>query len=183
MVLTVSSALSSVIGLYCHRRLQGCLCKLERQRRGVRTTRLRRPQASALVKAPPASTASRANVRDDRETPLLWARDSQSIKLFLPNRKTKYFWRRGWTLKSRNSPPGKSVGSIEAGSTIPVVVINSPSVASEVAPLIRGWRTSRRCAGRCVWCRQYRTYRSMLLGLRRWLDFAQPKAILRRSRS
>jgi hypothetical protein len=51
----------------------------------------------------------------------LRARDSQSIKLFLPNRKTKYFWRRGWTPKSRDSPPGKSVGSIEAGSAIPVV--------------------------------------------------------------
>src|SRR3984957_13582169 len=59
MVLTVSFALSSVIGLCCHRRRWSYLHRLERQRRGVRTTRLRRPQASALVKAPPASTASR----------------------------------------------------------------------------------------------------------------------------
>jgi len=58
MVLTVSFALSPVIGLFCHRRLADSSAKLERQRRGVRTTRLRRPQARALVKAPPASTAS-----------------------------------------------------------------------------------------------------------------------------
>src|SRR3984957_7422440 len=70
MVLTVSFALSSVIGLCCHRRRWSYLHRLERQRRGVRTTRLRRPQARTLVKAPPASTASRSNVRDDRETPL-----------------------------------------------------------------------------------------------------------------
>ena len=34
-----------------------------------------------------------------------------ALLLFLPNRKTKYFWRRGWTPKSRNSPSGKSVGA------------------------------------------------------------------------
>jgi hypothetical protein len=44
--------------------------RLERQRRGVRTTRLRRPQAALSSKAPLASIASRSNVRDDRETPL-----------------------------------------------------------------------------------------------------------------
>jgi hypothetical protein len=39
-------------------------------RRGVRTTRLRRPLSRRSSKALPASTASRSNVRDDRETPL-----------------------------------------------------------------------------------------------------------------
>jgi len=42
-----------------------------RQRRGVRTTRLRRPRSALFVICAFASTASRANVRDDRETPLL----------------------------------------------------------------------------------------------------------------
>jgi hypothetical protein len=51
MVLTVSFVLSRAIGLVCHPHLQSCLCKLERQRRGVRTTRLRRPQARALVRS------------------------------------------------------------------------------------------------------------------------------------
>jgi hypothetical protein len=49
MVLTVSFALSLVTGLSCHHRLLVTTCKLERQRRGVRTTRLRRPQQRALV--------------------------------------------------------------------------------------------------------------------------------------
>ena len=46
--------------------------RLERQRRGVRTTRLRRPRHAPFVKGAFASTASRSNVRDDRETPLKW---------------------------------------------------------------------------------------------------------------
>jgi hypothetical protein len=66
MVLTVSFALL-VIGLCCHRRLRGVSGplgltspsrKLERQRRGVRTTRLRRPLQAPSSEAPPASTAS-----------------------------------------------------------------------------------------------------------------------------
>jgi hypothetical protein len=46
MVLTVSFALSPVTGLFCHRRKRNAqaLSPLERQRRGVRTTRLRRPR-------------------------------------------------------------------------------------------------------------------------------------------
>src|ERR1700722_1093654 len=39
MVLTVSFGLSPVIGLFCHRRLADTSARLERQRRGVRTTR------------------------------------------------------------------------------------------------------------------------------------------------
>jgi len=49
MVLTGSFALSQVTGLSCHLRLRGSLREAWRQRRGVRTTRLRRPQTSALV--------------------------------------------------------------------------------------------------------------------------------------
>jgi len=47
MVLTVSFELSPVIGLVCHRRPQeACFSRTWRQRRGVRTTRLRRPPAA-----------------------------------------------------------------------------------------------------------------------------------------
>jgi hypothetical protein len=60
MVLTVSFVISPVTGLCCHRRLadtgvSGPLgltspsARLERQRRGVRTTRLRRPAPAPLV--------------------------------------------------------------------------------------------------------------------------------------
>jgi hypothetical protein len=59
MVLTVSFALSPVTGLFCHRHWQSLLCQLERQRRGVRTTRLRRPLQRRSSSAPSASTASR----------------------------------------------------------------------------------------------------------------------------
>jgi hypothetical protein len=38
----------------------------------------------------------------------LWGRDGQSIKLFLPNRETKYFCKRLWTAKLQNSLTGKS---------------------------------------------------------------------------
>jgi hypothetical protein len=81
MVLTVSFELSPVIGLFVT--VAGrWLYRLERQRRGVRTTRLRRPQACALVKAPHASIASRsASVtiairpcveQDDKKYEVIW---------------------------------------------------------------------------------------------------------------
>jgi hypothetical protein len=59
--------------------------ELERQRRGVRTTRLRRPLQALSSEAPSASTASRPYVRDDGQRPssgrdvrillLIWGRD------------------------------------------------------------------------------------------------------------
>jgi hypothetical protein len=59
MVLTASFVLSPVIGLCCHRRLADTSARLERQRRGVRTTRLRRPHHTPFVKGASTSTASR----------------------------------------------------------------------------------------------------------------------------
>jgi hypothetical protein len=52
----------------------------------------RRPSRAAV-----ASTASRSNVRDDRETPLSVGRDAQSVNLLLPNREAIYFCGEGWT--------------------------------------------------------------------------------------
>jgi hypothetical protein len=68
---TTYFVLSPVIGLFCHRRLADISARLERQRRDVRTTRLCRPLSRHSSKALSASTASRINVRDDREAPLL----------------------------------------------------------------------------------------------------------------
>ena len=56
---TTYFVLSPVIGLFCHRRLADTSARLERQRRGVRTTRLRRPLSALSSKAPLTSTASR----------------------------------------------------------------------------------------------------------------------------
>src|SRR6202035_2255893 len=66
MVLTVSFVLSPVTGLFCHRHFADHLRKAERQRRGARTTRLRRRLESRSSVVTPASTASHRNVRDDR---------------------------------------------------------------------------------------------------------------------
>ena len=46
--------------------------ELERQRRGVRTTRLRRPHARALVRSAARVHRIPSRVRDDRDTPLMW---------------------------------------------------------------------------------------------------------------
>jgi hypothetical protein len=58
MVLTTYSALSPVAGLSCHRRLRKLLAKT--WHRDIRTTRLRRPHATSLVRQCAASIASRA---------------------------------------------------------------------------------------------------------------------------
>ena len=49
MVLTVSFVLSLVTGLCCHHHRAENSARLERQRRGVRTTRLRRPPTKSFV--------------------------------------------------------------------------------------------------------------------------------------
>jgi len=72
MVLTVSFALSPVIGLSCHRRSRKSSCEnlTPASRRQDHTTS---PFALVpFVKSAAASTASSTNVRDDRETPLMW---------------------------------------------------------------------------------------------------------------
>jgi hypothetical protein len=82
MVLTVSFVLSLVTGLVCHHRKRDAKHRrqLERQRRGVRTTRLRRPPHAPFVNAPPKRPPHPApNVRDDRETPL--ERDGMAGKI------------------------------------------------------------------------------------------------------
>src|SRR5580658_7923871 len=53
MVLTGSFVLSPVTGLCCHLHLADTSARLERQRRGVRTTRLRRPLERRSSKALP----------------------------------------------------------------------------------------------------------------------------------
>jgi hypothetical protein len=117
MVLTVSSALSPVIGLFCHRHQADTSARLERQRRGVRTTRLHRPQAKPSSEAPLASTASRLAFRDDREPPLLRDGTGRDVEVIWVKREQEYFYRGGWTDKWVICPPrlGKSSTSSESG--------------------------------------------------------------------
>jgi hypothetical protein len=76
MVLTAYLVLSPAIGLSCHRRPRNTFRKLDA---GVE-----------------ASTASRANVRDDRETPLC-GRDGSDIGLIWVNCEAISFRKGGWT--------------------------------------------------------------------------------------
>jgi len=120
MVLTVYFVLSPAIGLFCHRRLadwrfcparlsRTSLRKTWRQRRGVRTTRLHRPQAAPSSCMPLtahgeqsalrfASHAWRccvhrisSRVRDDRDTPLVWDETAAVIEVIWVGAERKNF--------------------------------------------------------------------------------------------
>ena len=112
VVLTVSFALSPVTGLVCHRHRRSLLRRLERQRRGVRTTRLRRPLSCCSSAAPKRPPHPAPYVRDDRETPLRGRGTAWDMRLIWVKRETKNFCEGGWTGKSRDSPSGKSPGTI-----------------------------------------------------------------------
>jgi hypothetical protein len=62
--------------------------------------------------------------------------DGESIELLLPNHEAKYFCKDGWTEISSNSPPGKSLGSIDVERTYSIGVIMSASTRSDI-PLMR----------------------------------------------
>jgi len=84
MVLTVSFVLSPVIGLSCHRRLRTKIRKLDAsvEASGPHDFAVRFTRHSS--KAHSASTASRSNVRDDRETPLCGTGWNQNITVSTP---------------------------------------------------------------------------------------------------
>jgi len=50
-----------------------------------------------FVKSAAASTASRTNVRDDRETPLMWDRMTGDMDVIWGKREAKYFLEKDWT--------------------------------------------------------------------------------------
>jgi len=100
MVLSVSYALSPVSRAFLppsqatmqkHRR------PAWRQRRGVRTTRLRRTRRVVRLSTQSASTASRPAFVTIASRPSRWDGTGESIKLFLPNGEAKYFLKEGWT--------------------------------------------------------------------------------------
>jgi hypothetical protein len=71
MVLTAYIVLSPATGLFCHRRRRNCFRQLDASvgASGPHDFAVRKPALSSA--APSASIASRLNVRDDREAPLL----------------------------------------------------------------------------------------------------------------
>ena len=99
MVLTVSFGLSPVIGLVCHRHLRVETQNLT-QRRGVRTTRLRRPRSAPFVSATACVHRIPPRVRDDREPPLV-GRDGGISELIWLGHERKYFRNWDWTAQIR----------------------------------------------------------------------------------
>ena len=97
MVLTVSFALSLVTGLSCHHRLADCFPRNLTPASG-RQDHTTSPSALApFVKSAATSTASRPNVRDDRETPLVWDGMAGDMEVICAKREGKYFFGKDWT--------------------------------------------------------------------------------------
>jgi hypothetical protein len=109
MVLTISFALSPVIGLCCHRRLadtgvSGPLGLTSPLRHLTPTIEASGPHDFAVRKitrssvAQPASIASQPYVRDDRETPLVyWAGMARDVEVIWVKMERKYFCEEDWT--------------------------------------------------------------------------------------
>jgi hypothetical protein len=91
-------------------------------------------RACAFVKAPPASTASRSNVRDDRDTPLLWDGMARHTPVIWVRFKQEYFCEGGWTGNLGARPSGKSVSLYLAASAFRFITIVD-EVASQDAQL------------------------------------------------
>ena len=70
--------------------------ELERQRRGVRTTRLRRPLQALSSEAPSASTASRPASVTIASRPSV-GRDGANMDLIWVGGEAIYFWEQDWT--------------------------------------------------------------------------------------
>jgi hypothetical protein len=100
VVLTVSSALSPVIGLSCHRRKRNAQALSPNltpaSRRQDHTTS---PSANSRARRSHESRPPHPvpNVRDDRETPLQGGRDGGRYEVIWVKREGKYFWRCDWT--------------------------------------------------------------------------------------
>jgi hypothetical protein len=90
MVLKGSFVLSPVIGLYCHRRLRTTSANLNAsvEASGPHDFAV---HVSAVRQRAAVSTASRTNVRDDRETPLLWDGMATNMEVIWGKHEGKYF--------------------------------------------------------------------------------------------
>jgi hypothetical protein len=113
MVLTVYSALSLVTGLVCHhRRRKFAFRRLDASVGASGPHGLAVRKISAFVNALLASTASRSNVRDDRETPLCVGRDGATMKVIWVKSERDYFCKRGWTTPQISRAQGERVDAI-----------------------------------------------------------------------
>ena len=96
MVLTVSFVISPVTGLCCHRHLREVASHELDASVGASGPHDFAVRFGAFVLHAIASTASRAPyVRDDREPPLMWARDGRACRDDLPDGGSEKFFDRG----------------------------------------------------------------------------------------
>src|SRR4051812_4513809 len=95
MVLTVSFAISPVIGLVCHRRFASEQSLTPASRRQNHTTS---PSAFSTVRQRCLDSVHRIppRVRDDRERPS-WGRDGAIKQVFCLGEEARYFCAEGWT--------------------------------------------------------------------------------------
>ena len=100
MVLTASFALFPAIGLSCHRRLQDHRLTglISASRYQNHTTSPSALTCSSCASRRPSHPAP--NVRDDREAPLLWARDARRGTTDLPVGASAIFLHEGWMTRS-----------------------------------------------------------------------------------
>jgi hypothetical protein len=109
MVLTVYPVISSVIGLYCHRRRRSCLRQLDAsvEASGPHDFAVRfravRQQHVSVHHIPP-------RVRDDRDRPSM-GRDGAAYEVIWVGRERNYFSKQGWTGVSPERLSGKSACS------------------------------------------------------------------------
>src|SRR5436190_8154945 len=97
MVLTASFVISPVIGLSCHRRQRNYFRKLDAsvEASGPHDFAVRITQrSSALPSRPPHPVP---NVRDDRDTPLMWDGMARLIVLIWVRPETECFCKGDWT--------------------------------------------------------------------------------------
>src|SRR5258708_32977520 len=97
MVLTVSFVLSPVTGLCCYRHRRSYLRQLDASvgASGPHDLAVRKSALSSV--APPASTASRPHVRDDRETPLVRSGTVGVLEVIWVKCEAEYFCKQDWT--------------------------------------------------------------------------------------
>jgi hypothetical protein len=107
MVLTVSFALSPVIGLCCHRRLAETSAKLDAsvETSGPHDFAVRKLARSSV--APSASIASLPTFVTIAKRPFVWAGMAMDIEVIWVKWEREYFCEGGWTGKPLICPSGK----------------------------------------------------------------------------
>src|SRR6266481_5844630 len=107
---TAYSVLSSVTGLFCHRRLQVISRKLDPSVGGTGPHDFAVRVGIARLATPFASIASRLAFVTTR-SPLLSRRDSRRYRLIWAFRKSEYFCERGWTRQKHQRHTDLPVGA------------------------------------------------------------------------